>query len=601
MSRTTQLFQGAALVIALVGWTSRAAAQSGCGTAQAPDCDCDDIPDQSNPVSLVVQDDGGILNLSSGLTVTRDLVANDGYSGRVYYGHTDPQGNPDRIDTIRVTTFPRHGSAAMVEIPHAPFANDEYYGALCNRSPEGQTQFDLFDRIGYRLRDQCGNESTNTAMFFYRVTRTAAPNYVLNLGAPIGGVPNWIQVDDSSTLDQTVNAITIEFWVRPAQLGTPVVVVAKWADFDGVNPIDQRSYAVGIEADGAVQFSLADTAHQQDGAFHEFRAGALQAGVWQHVACTFDGVQRRIYVDGELVGIKHAPGTIHVGSAPLSIGIHMRNTDDQSPVLNLSSAFVGRLDSLRIWDVARPAYRLRADRWSRHSSSASSGSGLCLVTFDFESTHADGYGVLTSDANGSPSYSAADYGTLQMIDCNGNGLPDDCELDLRGPQVDADGNGVIDSCEVRSFCLGDGTGGACPCANQGAIGNGCANSQFTAGAHLASSGTPSVASDNVVLSASAMTGTTSFYFQGDAQQPPVVVGDGLGCVSGTVVRLATKPVTANGSTFPAAGDPSISVRGQLPAVGGTRYYQCFYRNASTAFCPPGTSNRTNGIVLTWSP
>ena len=40
-----------------------------------------------------------------------------------------------------------------------------------------------------------------------------------------------------------------------------------------------------------------------------------------------------------------------------------------------------------------------------------------------------------------------------------------------------------------SFCLGDGTGAACPCGNTGSSGNGCANSTFAAGGHLAASGT----------------------------------------------------------------------------------------------------------------
>ncbi|MBI5364325.1 MAG: LamG domain-containing protein [Planctomycetes bacterium] len=607
----SNLFQGLALVIALVSGPSRAEAQNGCGTAQSPDCDCDGVPDQSNPVSLVVQDDGGVLDLSSGLTVTRDIVSNDGYTGRVYDGHTDPQGNPDRVDTIRVmpNTFPRHGSAAMVEIPHAPFANDEYHGARCNWSLGSRGKFEMYDRIGYRLRDQCGNESTSTALFYYKVTDANAPNNVLSLAAPAGGPPNWILVPDAYDLDPPAppvgtNQLMIECWLRPTQLGTPMVVLSKWADFDGVSNLNERSYAIGIEADGAVQFSISDPAHQLDGAFHEFRAGRLQAGVWQHVACSFDGVDRRIFIDGELVGIKNAPCTIHAGLAHLSIGAQMRNLDTTNVIVDAAHAYVGRMDSLRMWKVARPPYRIRSDRWSRHHFApaplpSASVEPDIIVTFDFENSHEDGTRQFNAQPQGSMSYFAADYGALQMIDCNANGLPDDCELEVRGPQVDADGNGVIDSCEVHSFCLGDGTAGACPCGNSGALGNGCANSAFATGAHLGATGTPSVALDTVVLSATGMTGTTSFYFQGDAQQASLPIGDGLGCVSGTVVRLATKAVAGNASSFPGVGDPSLSTRGQLPVFGGTRYYQCAYRNTFASFCPPGTSNRTNGVVLIW--
>ncbi|MFO1010943.1 MAG: fibronectin type III domain-containing protein [Planctomycetota bacterium] len=158
-----------------------------------------------------------------------------------------------------------------------------------------------------------------------------------------------------------------------------------------------------------------------------------------------------------------------------------------------------------------------------------------------------------------------------------------------------------DSSDFTAFCLGDGSGTPCPCANNGSEGNGCANSSFASGALLAGTGIASVASDTVQLQASSMTGGTCVFFQGTSDMAPVVVGDGLGCVTGSVIRLGTKVVVGGASSFPQPGDPSISVRGQIPLTGATRYYQCFYRNASAAFCPPGTSNRTNGVVVVWAP
>lgn len=154
---------------------------------------------------------------------------------------------------------------------------------------------------------------------------------------------------------------------------------------------------------------------------------------------------------------------------------------------------------------------------------------------------------------------------------------------------------------ASSFCPGDGSIGPCPCGNSGAAGRGCANSAVSAGALLASSGTASVSADSAVLSATGMTGATCVFFQGDAQQPPVIVDDGLGCVTGAVIRLGTKSVVSGTSSYPQAGDLSLSVRGSIPPFGGTRYYQCFYRNAVASFCPPSTSNRTNGVRIRWGP
>jgi hypothetical protein len=157
-------------------------------------------------------------------------------------------------------------------------------------------------------------------------------------------------------------------------------------------------------------------------------------------------------------------------------------------------------------------------------------------------------------------------------------------------------SGVADS-----FCRGDGSQGSCPCDNQGATGRGCSNSVHQIGGGLAASGSRSVSNDTLVLTADEMTGATCVFFQGDASMAPVPVDDGLGCVTGSIVRLASKPIASTVSTYPQAGDLPISVRGALPPSGGTRYYQAFYRNAVGAYCPPATSNRTNGVAVVWLP
>ncbi len=152
-----------------------------------------------------------------------------------------------------------------------------------------------------------------------------------------------------------------------------------------------------------------------------------------------------------------------------------------------------------------------------------------------------------------------------------------------------------------AYCPGDGSTIPCPCANNGGTGRGCSNSLFATGALLSGAGTTSVAADTLVLSASSMTGSVAVFFQGASQLAPAIVDDGLGCVGGPIIRLGTKTVAANASSFPQSGDPLISVRGAIPPAGAVRYYQCFYRNAVAAFCPPATSNRTNGLNVTWVP
>ncbi len=191
------------------------------------------------------------------------------------------------------------------------------------------------------------------------------------------------------------------------------------------------------------------------------------------------------------------------------------------------------------------------------------------------------------------------------IDCNGNFQPDSCDIAL-GFSQDTNGDGVPDECQGATalFCPGDGSGTACPCANSSPAGaqDGCLNSLGTGG-RLRVTGVPRVSFDNLTLLGTQMPNSSALYFQGTGQQGGgngSVFGDGLRCASGSVTRLGTKVNAGGASQYPVAGDLSISVRGLLPAAGGTRTYQVWYRNAA-AFCTVSTFNLTNGISVQWVP
>ncbi|MFO1009968.1 MAG: hypothetical protein U1F29_07890 [Planctomycetota bacterium] len=155
------------------------------------------------------------------------------------------------------------------------------------------------------------------------------------------------------------------------------------------------------------------------------------------------------------------------------------------------------------------------------------------------------------------------------------------------------------------YCFGDNSAGSvttpCPCANFGALGNGCASSFNVNGANLTASGV--VASDNVVLEGSGMNTTGNCIFlKGDTDNPAAeVFGDGIRCATGVLVRLRTKTLNAGAATFPDSADTiTLSARGGTPVGSGLiGYYTVYYRNAAAAFCPPATFNAANGYVITW--
>lgn len=146
-------------------------------------------------------------------------------------------------------------------------------------------------------------------------------------------------------------------------------------------------------------------------------------------------------------------------------------------------------------------------------------------------------------------------------------------------------------------CIVNYAAPVCPCMNFGSMGHGCANSTNSAGGLLMATGVPS--HDTLVLRGSGMPATsTCIYLQGEFETS-VGFGDGVLCASGALIRLRTKINSSGASQFPEAGDPSVSVRGQVtPGSGASRIYQTYYRNAAS-YCTSATFNVTNAIRITW--
>ncbi len=154
-----------------------------------------------------------------------------------------------------------------------------------------------------------------------------------------------------------------------------------------------------------------------------------------------------------------------------------------------------------------------------------------------------------------------------------------------------------------AFCFGDGSGTACPCGNNSAVGSneGCLNSLGTGGS-LTVTGTSSVGADTFALVGNGMPDSSVLYFQGTAQQSGgagAAFGDGLRCAAGSVIRLGTKVNVLGTSQYPVGADQPVSIRGAC-AAGDVRTYQAWYRNAA-AFCTVSTFNVSNGYQAVWTP
>jgi hypothetical protein len=143
------------------------------------------------------------------------------------------------------------------------------------------------------------------------------------------GINDRVTVPDAKALD--LDHLTLEAWLRPRRGGSQGAVLVKG-----------RAYRL---------FSGRRlTAHVFTSADRTLRGPRLRRNAWSHVAITWDGAVRRLYVNGEQVATGALSGTTVKTSAPLRIG-------------GVGGEwFRGRIDDVRVYDRALSAAEIALDR-----------------------------------------------------------------------------------------------------------------------------------------------------------------------------------------------------------------------------------------------
>jgi hypothetical protein len=152
---------------------------------------------------------------------------------------------------------------------------------------------------------------------------------------------------------------------------------------------------------------------------------------------------------------------------------------------------------------------------------------------------------------------------------------------------------------VTPFCYQIDPGVGCPCGHNSYL-TGCPNSTGL-GAYLAASGNASTANDTLTFGFGWMPPNVSaLVFQGTTTSN-FTFGDGFRCIGTPTIRFPIRNANSVGDAWYGAayGDVPISVRGGVPMIGGTFYYQVWYRDPAS-FCTLATTNLTNALRVNWT-
>ncbi|HKQ48848.1 MAG TPA: LamG domain-containing protein [Phycisphaerae bacterium] len=286
---------------------------------------------------------------------------------------------------------------------------------------------------------------------------TLNPNRALNFD----GSNDLVRVPHSALLDPA-NNLTVECWIRPDSVGSYNSRIVRNQSGQG--------YLLSWRQEGGSRLQLRIDKSTGSLAVTDTVDTNTYFDTWIHVAGVYSATNNfaGLYVNGVLKASTTASGPLLYSNADVAIGNSTA----------ASEGFDGLIDEVRIWNVARTGTQIAANM-NRSLIAPQNGlvgywrfdEGSDQVAADSSGLGQNGIlGSTTSADTNDPSWVSPGTGSASAADCDGNDVPDTC--DLAGGATDCNTNGVLDACEAD--CNGNGiadecdlTGGAPDCNSNG--------------------------------------------------------------------------------------------------------------------------------------
>jgi len=248
------------------------------------------------------------------------------------------------------------------------------------------------------------------------------------------GNGDFVQVPDSANLDIT-DKITLDAWIKTSGTNDFSGIVGKIGSID---PDTRKGYLLGVNAlsklrcdmvlDRSAPCCIQGTA---------VSTTSVEDGNWHHVACTYDGAEVKVYVDGVLEDTVAYTNGIGLNNEPLRIG--------RDPFSAPNRDFNGLIDEVEVFNRA-----LTDDEIEAIFEADSAGKCVVKVGKDYRFTDV----CFEKDNDGDGEFSEDPVDT---IDNDGDGLIDEDPVDCPagtdlGTQLptDVDDNFVVQAVKKKN-------------------------------------------------------------------------------------------------------------------------------------------------------
>ena len=157
-----------------------------------------------------------------------------------------------------------------------------------------------------------------------------------------------LELDSSRLAIQ--NQLTIELWIRPGEVPSDQAGL-----FDAMG-----QYEINFENDRQIECMLLGGGYDELDSKLKLEVNGQR---WYHVACTYDGTNLKVYVDGKVEGCRPIDRTVTTFGSRAAIGANVT----LSPTL--LNPFVGTLDNVHVYNRALSGQEI-CDAWGYGSCNA---------------------------------------------------------------------------------------------------------------------------------------------------------------------------------------------------------------------------------------
>ena len=157
---------------------------------------------------------------------------------------------------------------------------------------------------------------------------------------------------------QSNSNITIEAWIKPSSNTAYAQIVGNIHD----TVVEESGYGLMLDGSNGLLFAVKTASSLGSNMEYLPSGGGITLNMWHHVAATYDGITKRIYINGrEVAASTNGSGTIHY--TPIN-NIRIGRYEDDDEYYN----YQGELDEVRIWNDVRTTQEIREFMFTSISS-----------------------------------------------------------------------------------------------------------------------------------------------------------------------------------------------------------------------------------------